>query len=356
MSFDSTRNIRNIVVEASEHESSGRYETTSNRRFDSNGSYSSGSRFGSISGGNFSGAGRQELNGISSLSGLDIDPRLLEHENPNNCTDLAAPLPLDQYRLHVDNNPRVVKLKPYERIKHLQEIAVRYLKPPPLPRSGDIVIQQLPSRQVAPAPPLVIREPSARPPTPPPMIVREAPPEPPQPLPGKIITIPGKIIPPPARKVIVEKMAPIPAKPQNILIERWLPYGPQTQRVIFQQSEKTCIIPDPNNVIIEHQNPEVDLQKEVKNLGIQEADPRDYVSRYGSSLVRTEQLPEVAISYSNQAASHLRTESHRVHQEDLILEGDIQALKLIDLDQHGLGYLRNKISNSPGFNKPAYKF
>jgi hypothetical protein len=283
--------------------------------------------------------GQQENQlGISSLAGLGIDLRLLEHENPNGCTDLAPALPLDQYKLHFDPNPQVVKIKKrHETIKFLQEISVKYLKPPSVQRSGDIIIKQEASRQVAPAPPLVIREPAARPPTPPPMIIREAPPQAPQPLPGKIITIPGKIIPPPARKVIVEKAAPLPPKPQNILIERWLPYGPQTQRVIYQPSEKTCIIPDPKNVVIEWEEQQAEIEKDVKNLGIHEADPQDYILRYGSSLVDTEQLPAVAISYSNQEIF----QHHR--KEDLVLEGDLEALKLIDLDHHGLGYLKSKL-------------
>lgn len=81
---------------------------------------------------------------LSSMAASSVDRNILEHENPNRCTaaDLAPALPLDQYRLNVDQNPTIIRRKPTEKLQYLQEIAVRYLKPPPPPRGGDIVIRQ----------------------------------------------------------------------------------------------------------------------------------------------------------------------------------------------------------------------
>lgn len=94
-----------------------------------------------------SGAGYGQYETVSSLSqsAAGIDASLLEHGNPNNCNlaDLAPALPLEQYRLNVDQNPHVIRRKPNEKVSYLQEIAVKYLKPPPPPRAGDIVIRQL---------------------------------------------------------------------------------------------------------------------------------------------------------------------------------------------------------------------
>lgn len=103
-----------------------------------------------------------------------IDPSLLAHENPGNCCDTVSPLPLDQYKLNVDRNPLVVRRKPQEKVRYSQQISVRYLKPPTPPKCGDIVICELPSRQVAPAPPLVVRQAPPKPSTPPPLILRLA--------------------------------------------------------------------------------------------------------------------------------------------------------------------------------------
>lgn len=72
-----------------------------------------------------------------------IDPALLLHENPNHCTDLAPQLPLNKYRLNVDQHPHVVRRKPQEKVHYLQQVAVRYLKPPPPPKAGDVVIRQM---------------------------------------------------------------------------------------------------------------------------------------------------------------------------------------------------------------------
>jgi hypothetical protein len=64
---------------------------------------------------------------LSSFAASSIDQNLLQHENPNRCSanDLAPALPLEQYRLNVDQNPHVIRRKPQEKVQYLQEIAVR---------------------------------------------------------------------------------------------------------------------------------------------------------------------------------------------------------------------------------------
>jgi hypothetical protein len=165
---------------------------------------------------------------------------------------------------------------------------VRYLKPPEPPKSGDIIIKQEPGRQAPSDPPLLIREEGPRIPTPPPLIIREAPPIPPQPLPGKVISVAGDVYPPPARNYILEKRPSMPQKPQKILIERWLPYDQQTQRVTYEPMSS--------------------------------------------------EMPEL------ENALKMASQTFAPRQQDTILEGDIDALKLIDLDEHGLGYLKNSLN------------
>lgn len=271
-----------------------------------------------------------------------IDPSLLQHENPNNCSNLAPGLPLEQYKLNVDQNPQVIRKKPLEKINYLQQVAVRYLKPPQPPKAGDIVVKQLAHRQVAPAPALVVRQAPEKPQTPPPIVLREAPPPPPTPLPGKLLNVPGQVIPPPARKVVVERLPPIPPKPQQVFIERWLPYGQQTQKVVYQPARPACVIPDPKNVVIQWDSPDVDIRKELRNLGIIHANPQEYITKYGSSLIRSEQLPDLAVQYANQPGIQLAA-THRPPTIP-ILEGDVHALNYLDLDAVGLGHLRNSSS------------
>lgn len=76
----------------------------------------------------------QNLVSSSSLQNYDIgqiiasnpiDPKFLQHENPNNCQNLASPLPLDKYRLNVDPKPHVIRRKPLTKIAYSQKVAVR---------------------------------------------------------------------------------------------------------------------------------------------------------------------------------------------------------------------------------------
>ena len=63
------------------------------------------------------------------VASYPIDPQVLQHENHNNCDELAPGLPLDKYRLNVDQNPHIVRRKPLEKISYLQQVAVRYINP-----------------------------------------------------------------------------------------------------------------------------------------------------------------------------------------------------------------------------------
>ena len=65
----------------------------------------------------------------------------------------------------------------------------------------------------------------------------------------------------------------------------------QTRRVRFIPGQK---LPDQyaeRNVLIEWEDPQVDLRQQFKFLGVQNVDPNDYRARYGSSLTRS--LPRV---------------------------------------------------------------
>lgn len=94
------------------------------------------------------------------------------NDNPNNCQpyDLAPAIPLNQYRLNEDLNPEIIRKKPIERVNYTQNVAVRYLRPPAPAPAGDIIIHQLPDRQVAPAPPLHLRHQQPSQQTPPPLV------------------------------------------------------------------------------------------------------------------------------------------------------------------------------------------
>ena len=129
-------------------------------------------------------------------------------------------IPIDDYSLNLDENPEIITKKSNQRLSYVQQLAVRYLRPPTPPPPGEIVIKQLSNVRAPPAPPLVIRQQPPRPITPEPLVIREVPPKAPTLVGRKIITISGKKTCPPPRKVVIERLAPLPSKPQSIIIER----------------------------------------------------------------------------------------------------------------------------------------
>ena len=134
--------------------------------------------------------------------------------------------------LNNDPNPYVIHKKSAP-ITYRQDIAVRFIKPPPLPPHGDIVVKQMPDTQAPPAPPVHYRHQPPQPVQPPPQIIREQPPVPPPQLPAEVHTIPGRVYRAP-RQVIREDYAVMPPKPPSIIVERWLPYPEQVREVVYE--------------------------------------------------------------------------------------------------------------------------
>ena len=72
-------------------------------------------------------------------------------------------------------------------------------------------------------------------------------------------------------------------------------------------------------------NPVVD--REIKYLGVENADPYEYIKRYKNSLKSTEDLPSFVkelkdFSYAQKSKAH--------NQRSYELEGDLDALNLLD--------------------------
>jgi hypothetical protein len=130
-------------------------------------------------------------------------------------------------------------------------------------------------------------------------------------------------------------MAPLPTKPQSVLIERWLPYNDNIKRrVVFQKAPADPVVIKPRNVIVQWEAPHVSVKKENKFLGIVRANPAEYVQRYGSSLKTASELPQFVLDIKSPDGIVLASDyRYRTIHE---LEGDVDALKLVDLDREGL--------------------
>jgi hypothetical protein len=263
-------------------------------------------------------------------------------------------VPLSEYPINDDPCPHVIKKKS-KKIDQTQKITIKYLKPPTPPAPGPIIVKKEPNKLTAPAPPLVIRQEPARPITPPVLVIREQPPPPPPRVPTKVITIPGKTLPAPPRKVIIERMAPEPQKPQTVIIERWLPYPTPKRKVIYQKSDSLPACPSsPNkNMIIQWEPSDIFLHKDIESLGIHNVDPCDYASLYNGMMMP---LTEIPIEFKNLQPTHDSAEqASRNKSPTHELVGDIEALKLIDLDAEGLGMYKNLVKSTSTLQGPPNK-
>jgi hypothetical protein len=252
-------------------------------------------------------------------------------------------LAITEYRIHEDANPQVVTKRFEQQIEYVQELAIRYLRPPTPPAPGEIVITQEANTNTGPAPPLIIRQAAARADTPEPLVVREAPPQPPAPVGPKRITISGKKNPPPPRKVVIERLAPLPSKPQNVIVERWLPYAESKRRVVFNKAaEVKAEVATPRNVIVQWEAPSVNVRKEVKYLGVIKANPAEYVQKYGAELKVHTSLPQFVLDIKTPTeVGQLAAEYQGSSLYEL--EGALEGFTFVNLDTEGLAEYRQQL-------------
>ncbi len=128
----------------------------------------------------------------------------------------------------------------------------------------------------------------------------------------------------------------MPAPPPSLLIERWLPYPKQKRKVVYTKEESPDLIyENPKNVIIEWEAPTILVKKDIKYLGIVKANPDEYSKRY-SKLVDPQDLPDFVRDVKTPKQIKLASDQ-TFSSEFYELEGDIDALDLIDLEKEGLG-------------------
>lgn len=78
--------------------------------------------------------GKDEIVSVRGLRGVLINKREIEN--------FSGPIPLNEYAINDDPNPRVIRKTLDEPVKGKQQVTIRYLEPPPPPPSGEIIIQQ----------------------------------------------------------------------------------------------------------------------------------------------------------------------------------------------------------------------
>lgn len=222
-------------------------------------------------------------------------------------------------------------------------MSVKFLRPPPLPPAGDIIIKQERDVQAAPLPPHHVTQKPPAPIKPPPQIIRERPPAPPPTIPPEVHSIPGRVIPPPPRKLIIERLPQLPAPPADVIIERWLEYPERVRRVIYESAPPVAVAPAPRNLHIVWDQPQVSIKREFKNLGIVVANPAAYASQHGPSLLHSAQIPSVG----NQVRP--------ADGQPLACETSLKPPRLVG-NLHALRLAQAARSNLPAYETPYTPF
>lgn len=86
------------------------------------------------------------------------------------------------------------------------------------------------------------------------------------------------------------------------------------------------------------------IRKDFKYLGIIRANPVEYVKRYGASLKPARELPDFVLDIKPPNGVVLAADyQYNGPQNTPELEGDVHALRLIDLERAGLGEYRAQL-------------
>jgi len=105
-----------------------------------------------------------------------------------------------------------------------------------------------------------------------------------------------------------------------------LPHCPTKNIVLNWEKRKCC-----------------EIKTNLKNLGIEQVDPKEYKKKYGTTLVHTEKLPELAQQVKNEHGIQLAADYGKYFNS---LEGDVHALTMVDLDKEGLSEYKHLVDDS----------
>jgi hypothetical protein len=131
----------------------------------------------------------ENLNSVnSSINNTNVNSYLANNQNHKIVTNHVnhyKTMPYENIQVNNDANFEVVHKKSGEVVQQLQNVTLKYLKPPPI-QHGDLVIRQESDVQLPPASPVVVKEQPEPAVARAPIIIREEPPQKPVSLPRLI--------------------------------------------------------------------------------------------------------------------------------------------------------------------------
>lgn len=252
-----------------------------------------------------------------------------QHITSINSTANFKPVVYDSIPVSNDTSFEIIHKKSAEIVQQTQNVTLKYLKPPPLPPHGHLVIKEEDDVQLPPSSPVHKIERPEQPLAPQPRVIREDPPCRPPVLPREEIVIPGKVLPPPPRQKIIEKLPFIPAPPPPLVIERWLGYPEQTRQVKFIPGKKLLPLAAPKNVIIKWDTPAREIKQKLHFTGVCIADPDQYRAKYGSNLYPTNKLPNIVSRFLKNVPVGEVLGANQVYSKPRLV-GDVGALSFLN--------------------------
>ena len=143
----------------------------------------------------------------------------------------------------------------------------------------------------------------------------------------------------------LSQLPPVPPKKlRKIILEKWSPHEKLKRRVIFQAPPPDPIYIKPRNVIVQWQSPTVTVRQQVRHLGEIRANPIKYATKYNQVLTQAKDMPQFILDIQPPNGAVLASDCavNPVHE----LEGDIDALRLIDLEKEGLTEYKTLLLNA----------
>ncbi len=144
---------------------------------------------------------------------------------------------------------------------------------------------------------------------------------------------------------IQSQLPPVPPKKlRKIILEKWSPHEKLKRRVIFQAPPPDPIYIKPRNVIVQWQSPTVTVRQQVRHLGEIRANPIKYATKYNQVLTQAKDMPQFILDIQPPNGAVLASDCavNPVHE----LEGDLDALRLIDLEKEGLTEYKTLLANA----------
>lgn len=123
--------------------------------------------------------------------------------------------------------------------------------------------------------------------------------------------------------------------------EKWFTYKIQKDNNAQYETKDEDIFNEtlPKNTAIEVDDTTLIIPNEVKVLGVVRVDPEEYIRMYSSELLQASEFPEFIQNIAPPLGERFASEYNNPYP--LELEGDLEALKYVDLEKEGLGEYRD---------------